>query len=109
MVAGVFAGNISAEATTPTGNTFDEATRGPGHQSFKLLIYKDYLASLGESNRRQAYQFPRSRPVFAGFRNGACLWRGYLHQRRIFLRIPPLFSPATTDLRANVDARRHHA
>jgi hypothetical protein len=28
MVPGVFAGNISAEATTPTGNTFDEATRG---------------------------------------------------------------------------------
>jgi hypothetical protein len=28
MVAGVFAGNISAEATTPTGNIFDEATRG---------------------------------------------------------------------------------
>ena len=28
MVAGVFAGNISAEATTPTGNTLDEATRG---------------------------------------------------------------------------------
>ena len=28
MVAGVFAGNISAEATTPTGNTFVEAMRG---------------------------------------------------------------------------------
>lgn len=28
MVTGVFAGNISTEATTPTGNTFDEATRG---------------------------------------------------------------------------------
>ena len=28
MVAGAIAGNISAEATTPTGNTFVEATRG---------------------------------------------------------------------------------
>ena len=28
MVAGVIAGNISAEATTPTGNTFVEAMRG---------------------------------------------------------------------------------
>lgn len=28
MVAGVFAGNISDEATTPTGNTLDEAMRG---------------------------------------------------------------------------------
>jgi len=32
MVAGVFAGNISAEATTPTGNTLDEATRGWGRR-----------------------------------------------------------------------------
>jgi hypothetical protein len=30
MVAGAIAGNISAEATTPTGNTFVEATRGLG-------------------------------------------------------------------------------
>jgi hypothetical protein len=29
MVAGAIAGNISAEATTPTGNTFAEAMRGP--------------------------------------------------------------------------------
>jgi hypothetical protein len=28
MVAGAVAGNISAEATTPTGNTFAEAMRG---------------------------------------------------------------------------------
>jgi hypothetical protein len=28
MVAGAIAGNISGEATTPTGNTFVEATRG---------------------------------------------------------------------------------
>jgi hypothetical protein len=28
MVAGAIAGNISAEATTPTGNTFAEAMRG---------------------------------------------------------------------------------
>jgi hypothetical protein len=28
MVAGAIAGNISAEATTPTSNTFVEATRG---------------------------------------------------------------------------------
>jgi hypothetical protein len=28
MVAGVIAGNISAEATTPTGNSFAEAMRG---------------------------------------------------------------------------------
>jgi hypothetical protein len=28
MVAGEIAGNISAEATTPTGNTFAEAMRG---------------------------------------------------------------------------------
>ena len=28
MVAGVLAGNISAEATTPTGNIFPEAMRG---------------------------------------------------------------------------------
>jgi hypothetical protein len=29
MVAGAIAGNISAEATTPTGNIFSEAMRGP--------------------------------------------------------------------------------
>ena len=29
MVAGAIAGNISAEATTPTGNSFAEAMRGP--------------------------------------------------------------------------------
>ena len=28
MVAGAITGNISAEATTPTGNTFVEAMRG---------------------------------------------------------------------------------
>jgi hypothetical protein len=28
MVAGAIAGNISAEATTPTGNSFAEAMRG---------------------------------------------------------------------------------
>jgi hypothetical protein len=28
MVAGAIAGNISAEATTPTGNIFAEAMRG---------------------------------------------------------------------------------
>jgi hypothetical protein len=28
MVTGAIAGKISAEATTPTGNTFVEATRG---------------------------------------------------------------------------------
>ena len=28
MVAGTIAGNISAEATTPTGNSFAEAMRG---------------------------------------------------------------------------------
>lgn len=28
MVAGAIAGNISDEATTPTGNTFAEAMRG---------------------------------------------------------------------------------
>jgi hypothetical protein len=28
MVAGTIAGNISAEATTPAGNTFAEAMRG---------------------------------------------------------------------------------
>ena len=32
MVAGAIAGNISAEATTPTGNTFVEATRGDSVQ-----------------------------------------------------------------------------
>jgi len=37
MVAGVFAGNISAEATTPTGNTFDVATRGHRRSQLRLI------------------------------------------------------------------------
>jgi hypothetical protein len=37
MVAGVIAGNISAEATTPTGNTFDEATRGSMRSATSLV------------------------------------------------------------------------
>ena len=33
MVAGAIAGNISAEATTPTGNTFAEAMRITRHRA----------------------------------------------------------------------------
>jgi hypothetical protein len=36
MVAGAVAGNISAEATTPTGNTFAEAMRGACSQTSGL-------------------------------------------------------------------------
>jgi hypothetical protein len=36
MVAGEIAGNISAEATTQTGNTFDEAMRGPTDPSIVI-------------------------------------------------------------------------
>jgi hypothetical protein len=36
MVAGAIAGNISAEATTPTGNTFAEAMRGFIHRVLRI-------------------------------------------------------------------------
>jgi hypothetical protein len=39
MVAGVFAGNISDEATTPTGNTFDEAMRGGWANFYQFTDY----------------------------------------------------------------------
>jgi hypothetical protein len=41
MVAGAIAGNISAEATTPTGNSFAEAMRGVSKR------YADKLAKSG--------------------------------------------------------------
>jgi hypothetical protein len=37
MVAGAIVGNISAEATTPAGNTFAEAMRGVGHVRVFIL------------------------------------------------------------------------
>jgi hypothetical protein len=38
MVTGAIAGNISTEATTPTGNTFVEATRGPCISRFQWSL-----------------------------------------------------------------------
>ena len=38
MVAGAIVGNISAEATTPTGNSFAEAMRGGGNAVSKHWI-----------------------------------------------------------------------
>jgi hypothetical protein len=38
MVAGAIAGNISAEATTPAGNTFAEAMRGLRSSVVKVTI-----------------------------------------------------------------------
>jgi hypothetical protein len=39
MVAGAIAGNISAEATTPTGNSFAEAMRGNPGSALRLRAY----------------------------------------------------------------------
>ena len=38
MVAGAIAGNISAEATTPTGNSFAEAMRGSDRDDRQIKI-----------------------------------------------------------------------
>jgi len=43
MVSGAIAGNISAEATTPTGNTFVEATRGLPRRDARLLKLSEWV------------------------------------------------------------------
>jgi hypothetical protein len=54
MVAGAIAGNISAEATTPTGNTFVEATRG----SRNSLLGSGTCKISGDSgNRKELAEF----------------------------------------------------
>ena len=52
MVAAAITGNISAEATTPTGNTFVEATRGGGNGGFDSMIGKADLRLLQPSASR---------------------------------------------------------
>jgi len=44
MVAGAIAGNISAEATTPTSNTFVEATRGDSNLAFARYAHCPSIA-----------------------------------------------------------------
>jgi hypothetical protein len=49
MVAGAIAGNISAEATTPTGNSLAEAMRGDKDRNLSTdtRLCKDCLPSTG--------------------------------------------------------------
>jgi hypothetical protein len=52
MVAAAIAGNISAEATTPTGNTFAEAMRGKRAGRCLRAAQIDQLAEAPEDRRR---------------------------------------------------------
>jgi hypothetical protein len=45
MVAGAIAGNISAEATTPTGNSFAEAMRGSDESGVTPILSRRWPQS----------------------------------------------------------------